>query len=240
MDIFRKLQFKIKKEYIGFLCKFMKKEASYGNVMKNNKMTNCCTLNLTAETEKKKSAINAKLKKLVLKYINNPEKLVQYMKFNGLAVYNIKNAEKLLKYVNEEEGFILPSNGIEALVLNFAAGLFSEKKLIISFNSSPMFIFDEKNAEIYTIARALHKYFGFKNKLPGFDIKSQNLFKKVYNSRKKSSAPFSKSSLAEMYACKEAIQRDLESINFSIKLSEETEGAKHALQKIKETNSAKV
>lgn len=240
MDIFRRLQFKIKNEYLGFLCKFVKKEASYGNVMKNNKMTNCCTLNLTAETEKKKAVINDKVKKLVLKYIDNPQKLVRYMKFNGLAVYNIKNAEKFLKYVNEEEGFILPSNGIEALILNFAAGLFSEKKLIISFDLSPMFIFDEKNAEIYTIARALHKYFGFKSKLPGFDVKSQNLFKKVYNSRRKTSAPFSKSSLAEMYACKEAIQRDLESINFSIKLSEETEGAKHALKKIKETNSAKV
>ena len=106
MDIFRRLQFKIKNEYLGFLCKFMKKEASYGNVMKNNKMTNCCTLNLTAETEKKKAVINDKVKKLLLKYIDNPQKLVRYMKFNGLAVYNIKNAEKFLKYVNEEEGFI--------------------------------------------------------------------------------------------------------------------------------------
>lgn len=240
MDIFRMLQFKLKSECLGFFCKFVKKETTYGNVMKNNKMTNCCTLNLTAETEKKKTAINEKVKKLVLKYINNPKKLVQYMKFNGLAVYNIKNAEKFLKYVNEEEGFIIPSNKIEAFALNFMTGLLAEKKLKISFNSSPMFIFDEKNAEIYTIARALHKYFGFKSKLPGFDIKSQNLFKKVYNSRRKTSSPFSKSSLAEMYACKEAIQRDLESINFSIKLSEETEGAKHALKKIKETSSAKV
>ena len=97
MSIFRKLQFKIKNEYFGFLFKFVKKETTYGNVMKNNKMTNCCTLNLTAETEKKKDAINEKVKKLVLKYINNPKKLVQYMKFNGLAVYNIKNAENFLK-----------------------------------------------------------------------------------------------------------------------------------------------
>ena len=43
-----------------------------------------------------------------------------------------------------------------------------------------------------------------------------------------------------MYACKEAIARDLEAIKFTIELSVEYERSKKALNKLKETNSTKI
>jgi len=161
------------------------------------------------------------------------------MKRNGLNVYNLKNADKLLYRIREEEGFITPQKGFEALFINLITGL-PLKEFKTYFSTKPLFIFNENNAEIYTIARALYKYYGYKYNMPGYDCKSQKLFKKIYNSRHKTSAPFGGCTIEQMYACKEAIQRDLESVNFTIKLSEETTGAKSALKKIKETNSAKV
>ena len=103
-----------------------------------------------------------------------------------------------------------------------------------------MFIFNIDNTEIYTIARALHKYYGYKEKLPGFDYKSQEIFKKAYNSRRKSISPLDKCTIKEMYACKEALARDLESINFTIDLSVEHERSKKALDKLVNENSTNI
>ena len=110
----------------------------------------------------------------------------------------------------------------------------------ISFSTKEMFIFNIDNTEIYTIARALHKYYGYKEKLPGFDYKSQEIFKKAYNSRRKAISPLDKCTIKEMYACKEALARDLESINFTIELSVEHERSKKALKKLVNENSTSV
>ncbi len=240
MKIFQILGFQLKDSCAGFLGIFVPKDTSYKYALKNNRMTSCCTLNISAETEKKKAAINDKLKEIVIKHIDNPEKLVQYMQTEGLNVYNVKNADKLLSYLGEEEGFISPQKGIDALILSLIICLFSKKKFKIGFSTEPLFVFSEQNTEIYTIARALHKYYGYKNQLPGFDYKTQKLFKKIYNSRHKTSKPFGNCTVAQMYACKEALRRDMESIDFSIQISIETEGAKNALKKIKDKSSAKV
>ena len=203
-------------------------------------MNSCCTLKLSAETEKKKKEINEKLKNLIKKYMNAPEKLMRFMQLKGLKVYRFRNADKLLLKLGEEEGFLTPLKGIKALILNLVIGIMFEGRVKIGFSTKEMFIFNIDNTEIYTIARALHKYHGYKEKLPGFDYKSQEIFKKVYNSRNNHTSPFAECSIQQMYACKEAIARDLESINFTIELSVEYERSKKALNKLKETNSASI
>lgn len=204
-------------------------------------MTSYCTLKLSAETESKKKEINLRLKTLVKKYINSPEKLIQYMKLKGYNVYKFRGADKLLAQFGEEEGFLTPLKGYKAFVLNFVIGILFEQKIKIKFKTEEMFIFNVGTTEIYTIARALHKYYGFKSDLPGFDYKSQETFKKVYqNSKYKNVTPFATCTVQDMYACKEAIARDLESIRFTIDLSVEYERSKKALNKLKETNSTKI
>lgn len=212
----------------------------FKNSTTKHSMNSCCTLKLSTETEKTKKYINEKLKNLIKKYMNTPEKLIQYMQLQGLKVYKFRNANKLLTKLGEEEGFLTPLKGVKAVILNFIIGILFENKIKINFSTQEMFIFNIDNTEIYTIARALHKYHGYKENLPGFDYKSQEVFKKVYNNSKNQSSPFAKCTIQQMYACKEAIARDLESINFTIELSVEYERSKKALNKIKETNSASI
>lgn len=202
-------------------------------------MNSSCTLKFSTETEKKKKEINEKLKVLIKKYINNPEKLMQYMQLKGLKVYKFRNADKILKKFGEEAGFITPLKGIKAVCLNLIIGLLYESKLKFGITTKEMFIFNIDNTEIYTIARALHKYYGYKHNLPGFDYQSQEIFKKVYGNRNHT-AVLNDSSIRDLYACKEALARDLESINFTIELSVEYENSKKALEKIKQTDSASI
>ena len=205
-------------------------------------MNSSCTLKLSAETEKQKRQINEDLKKLIAKYINNPERLIQYMQLKGMKVYKIKNADKILSKIEEDEGFLTPLKGYKAFIINALIGILYENKLKIGLSTKEMFIFNVGNTEIYTIARALHKYYGYKNNLPGFDFKSQEIFKKVYSkAHNNSSSPFYNcSTLKDMYACKEALARDLESINFTIELSVEHERAKKALNILQTTKSANI
>ncbi len=231
---------------LSVLYKYLKKKSS-SNVLYNisttkHSMGAGCTLKFSAETEKKKKEINERLKELIKKYINTPEKLIRYMELKGCRVYKIRNANKLLPKIGEEEGFLTPLKGYKALIINFVIGLVYEGKFVLNFNTKEMFIFNIGEVEIYTIARALHKYYGYKNNLPGFDYKSQEIFKKVYsNIHNNNSSPFSNMrSLKDMFACKEALARDLESINFTIELSVEHERAKKALNILKVNNSANI
>ncbi len=231
---------KLKELYKNFILNKIKKNNKfiYTNSTTKHAMTSSCTLKLSTNTEVKKAEIDANLKKLINKYINRPEQLILYIKLKGIQVYRIKNAEKLLANINEEEGFLTPLKGFKACYINFILGLNSGK---INFNlkTRPMFIFNINNTEIYTVARALYKYYGYKNNLPGYDYKSQEIFKKIYKAEKNTSYN-KKYTIEEMYSCKEAIARDLESINFTIQLSREYEGAKKALKKLKTTNKINI
>ena len=232
-----KLNRKINNCILNMCTKSEGKSFNFKSSTTKYSMNSSCTLKLSAETEFKKKEINNKLKAIVKKYINTPEKLIQYCRLQGIKVYNFKNADKLLQKLGEEEGFITPLKGLKALILNLIIGIIFENKICIKFTTNEMMVFNLDNSEIYTIARALHKYYGFKNNLPGFDYTSQETFKRVYNKRKTKS-PFANCSVKEMYACKEAIARDLESINFTIQLSVEYENSKKALEKITEKTGA--
>ena len=213
---------------------FPKKQSGvYKNSTTKYAMNSSCTLKLSSDTEHKKAKINEELKEIVKKYIDTPENLIQYIRAQGGKVYKLKNADKILSFIGEEEGFLTPLKGIKALYLRYFLGL------KLKFSTKAIFVFSTDNTEIYTIARALYKYSGYKNNLPGYDYKSQELFKKVYNNKRKL-IKIRRFSVKDMYACKEAIARDLESINFTIQLSNEYEQAKKALKKIKTEKSAKV
>ena len=234
-------------QFINFLKKILNNnktlQPSVFNLSGNKHGINsACTLKLSSETENKKKQINENLKNLIKKYIDSPEKLIQYIKLHGIKVYKIKNASILLSKIGEEEGFLTPLKGWKALLINLVIGILVEEKFNFKLSTKEMFIFNNGETEIYTIARALHKYYGFKNKLPGFDYKSQEIFKKVYGSvhNKQKNVLTDCISLKDMYACKEALARDLESINFTISLSVEYERAKKALGILQSTKSTNI
>lgn len=240
MDIFEN----IKRAYKNLLISLKKQQkacsASYKASTTKRVLNSCCSLNISAATEAKKQALHDKMKVLAKQYINAPEKLIQYLKAQGIVIYRIPHAEKILEYMGEEEGFLTPLKGYKALIINLIIGACCENKFKFSAKTKEMIVIDKGPCEIYTIARAAYKYYGFKNQLPGYDAKSQKIFKMIYTRRNDVNSPFASCTINDMYACKEAIARDIESINFTIELSSEYENAKRALKKVKEKTETRV
>ncbi len=231
--------------FLDFIKNIFNKKNNINQVLYKNSTTkhvinSSCNLKLSSQTEAIKSKINAEVKTIVKQHINNPEELIEFAKLKGISVYRIKNADKWLKKIGEEEGFIIPLKGIKAIILNLITGFIGTSQIKLSYNSREMMIFNAEELEIYTIARALYKYYAYKNKMPGYDYKTQEIFKKIYNSAGKTTNPLSKCTINDMYACKEAISRDLESINFTAEISREYENAKKVLKQIQLNQSATV
>ena len=225
MSFFNRIKNLIKKK------KKAKNYASFNSETTKHAMNSCCTLKLSTKTEEIKKEIYQELKTKIKKYMNTPEKLLQYLQLKGVKVYRIKNAEETLNKIGEEEGFITPLKGTKAIILNYIV------KKQIGFSTNEIMIFDAGKIEIYTVARALYKYYGFKRKLPGYDYKSQEIFKKIYSKRKNSEDAFANCSIKDIFACKEALARDMESIKFTVELSHEYQNARIALQKLKENGA---
>lgn len=195
------------------------------------------SVEFTQETKKKIEELEQEVKSIVKAYFKNPEGLIKYLEHYKFKIYRLNNAEKRLKPFNEEEGFIIEKKGLNALSFSNMISFFVNMKLSFSLKTEPMFVFDTKNVEIYTVARALYKYYGYKNNLPGYDYRAQTAYKKV-KSRKKDL--FKGMSPQDVFACKEALSRDMESINFTINLSVEFENAKKAAKKITNDGGANI
>lgn len=240
---------------MGFFIKFITEVTSKFKTNKINKPKNkihiCensttkrainsdCSLTLSSKTIMQKENLDTKLELLIKKYRDNPKKLLQYIEMQGVKIYTLPNAEKLLSKINEEEGFITPLKGKNALLLNLIIGLFCDNKIKLRLKTNAMIILNKGNIDFYTLVRAIYKFYGFKNGLAGYDYKSQAIFKKIYNSGN-TSLSVEKASFKDLCACKEALTRDLDSIKFTVKLSTEYDSSKKALQKLKETNSINV
>lgn len=212
----------------------------YSNSESKRTMNSSCTLEFSAKTQKQKEALDYKVKTIVKKYIKTPSKLLQYIKMQGVNIYKINNAEAFLNKFCEEEGFIIPFNGYKAFLLNLYIGICCEKKLNLSFKTKPMIIVDKKNKDFSVYIRALYKFNAMKTNISGYDEFSQKTLKKVYAIKNKTVNPFATCNLKEIYACKEAMARDLESIKFAIELAVEYENTKKVLMKLKNTKSINV
>lgn len=215
-------------------------QVTYKNSTSKYSMTAGCTMELSGSINEKKKEINETLKPVVKKYMDNPEKLIQYIRFKGAKVYKSENMVNLLSFIGEEEGFIAPLKGMKALALTVLLSVSYAGKIKIGLSTPEMFIFNKRNTEIYTVIRAMHKYYGFKNNLPGFDFKSQAIFKKIYGKNKNTQQKLNNLPLKDVLACRDALARDLESINFTLQLSLEHEQSKKALNKIITDKNAKI
>jgi len=204
-----------------------------GIVYKNSTSKNAIGANYSAEfnteTKKKVQKIEAEVKTIIKSYFKNPEGLIKFLNNYKINVYRIKNADKILSSIYEEEGFITPQKGIKAFLLNNLVNFSRKNPFSLMFKSKPMFIFDTQNVEIYTVARALYKYFGYREKLSGYEPRAQEVYK-ISKHRKENM--FKGFSPEDILACREAMARDMESINFTLSLSVEFDTSKHASKKI--------
>lgn len=210
----------------------------FSNSTTKTSMNSACTLKLASKTEENKAKVNQNAKAIIKKNIKTPEKLLDIIESKGTKVYKLPAADKILAYIGEEEGFITPLEGFKALYLNFVIGLITEKKLCISFKTKEMFVLRNLPLDIYIMSHQFHKWYGFKMNLPGYDYKTQEKFKKIF--RNSSDKNIEECSIAEVISIKEAVARNVESIDFVINLAKEYEGSKQSLAKIMTSKGASV
>lgn len=183
------------------------------------------TLTLTSETEKNIEIVKKNVAEIVKSCGNNPEKLLAYIESKGTKVCYLKNADKVLSAIKEEEGLITPLEGLEAIYLNSATNSG------FSLRTKPVFVMRKGEIDPYYMAHQFYRWYALKMELPGFDYMSQKLFKIYLNS---DTELLSNLNLDEMVGLKEAVRRDREATDFALALAREKEGSKKVLDKMQD------
>lgn len=191
---------------------------------------------LTANTEKIMDSLDDEVKNIVKVCLNNPDKLLKYIEEHSTPVYKMPCADKILSKIGEEEGFVAPCSGFKAFYLNFFTGLLAEKKLKFSFKASEMFVLRDLEINVYYMLHQFHKWYAFKKNLPGYDEKAQRLFKENLNTM----TDGADLTIDEIIALKDAIARDSQAAEFVIQLAKESDGARKALDKMKNDGGAEI
>lgn len=202
----------------------------YSNSSSKRAFGQSVSLQLTSETEKNKEKLQNNIKVILKKYENKPEKLLKFVEKNGTKVYRIPFANKILKLIGNEEGFISEAKGIKGLFLNTVIPLCACEKPNLSIHSKSMFVLRNIPMDSYLMIQQFHKWYAMKLKLPGFDAESQNNFQKFLIPS--NDAKIKDLSVDEILGLKEAIARDVEAINFLIDFAKSTAGSKNALKKM--------
>ena len=212
-----------------FLQKRLVKRLGY----KPKQIIDGCTVDISQEEINKREKIDNDVRTLLKGLENNPDKIIEHFEKNGVNVYKVKNANKRLKLIGEALGFITDRGGFKALVLNLICsnGL--------KFKTDNCVVVDSNDIDIYILINSFYKWYSFKEKMPGFDRKSQLLLKKFNNSKNEDKL-IGRLSIPEIEGLKHAISRDVQAIEFVSKYSRENAGAKNALEKMKSDKGASI
>ena len=198
--------------------------ASFKNSTSKTVITKGCSLNLTAETGENKKKLEKNLEVILKKFEQMPAKMLVYIERNGTPVIRHQNAEKILDFINEEQGFIRGLKGFKALILN----LFLFKKF--SFKTNEMFLIAEGDIDKYAMMHRFYLWYAYKFDMPGFDPKAQENFKKYVN--EKGNLNLKNLSTDDIMALKEAIARDVDAIEFVQRIAKNGEGTQNAMKKL--------
>lgn len=234
MNIFKKIFYFLLKLQEKQLEKRLDKhlQTSSANMTSKTILASNVTITLTSETEKNKELVLNTVKEIVSGTKGNPDLLIEFIKTHETKVVKLPNADKILAFINEEEGLIGELRGWKAFYLN----ILTDNGC--SFKSKPMFILRNEGVDPYYILHQFYKWFSFYKGLPGFDYESQQLFKKYLNSN--DSKGIENLTLGEMTGLKEAIARDNEATDFTINYAKSIEGSKNVLDKMKNDGGASI
>ena len=163
-----------------FIMMFQKKKnlnSTYSYSFGGNKtyMSGTEHLTLNSKTEALKAEVKKDVEALFKEYKNNPELFLKYVQNAGTKVYRIDHADKLLSLIGEEEGVVFENKGARALYLSLITGQ------NIKFNSETMFILREGQIDPLSMLHNFYRWYSWFKKLPGFDSRSQWLFKRYMN-----------------------------------------------------------
>ena len=235
MNIFRKIiricALVVKKRRLRKMLKTYR-NTSAGNDLSKTIISDGANVTINAKSKELASQVEQNVKLIVKQTNCDGEKLLGYVRAEGTKVYTVINAEKLLKYIGEEEGLICEKKGFDALFLSFIT--MSGLKL----KTEPMFVFEKKNPERYLVLYNFYKWFSMKSGLGGFEgeiVKKYNKFIKNINKTDINKLP-----LEEILGLQEAIARDSEATDFVLNYEKENEVSKKVSDKITKDGGASV
>ena len=229
MDLFKKIVLFILSIQEKVLTGRLERTLGIVNASKRKKFYQAgCLLNLDSIADSEKVKMEEELQ-LILKSCNyNPLELLEYIKKHDTEVFFIDSAKKLHS-IGENEGFIYPQKGTKALYLS----LLAKKKL--SFKTSEMFLLTKGEINKYYFIYHFYNWYAFKHGINGIDAEAQQLLNKhLFNV---SESDFNKLQLADIYKLKDAIKQDKSAIEFVFKLCQNYDGAKKALEKLKDSGA---
>lgn len=199
---------------------------TYSNGTSKKTLGQSVSLELNSKTEKNKFKLKNNVECILKKYKNEPQKLLDFVQKSGTKVYKIPFADKLLKIIGYEEGFIGKTEGLKSLYIN----ILTREEIKLPLKTEPMFILRDSSLDDYRTIQQFHKWYAMKLNLPGFDVESQNNFQKFLNPS--NDEKIKELSVEEILGLKEAIARDIEAINFVTDFVKSTTGSKNALKKM--------
>ncbi len=205
---------------------------SYTNNDTKNVMIKGASLTINSKTLQTIAQVKENVTSIIQKTNGEPDALIDYIKVAKTPVYKIKNADKILNFINEEEGLITEKEGFDALILSVSTGQG------IKFKTAPMFVMREGIIEKYYMLHHFYCWYSLKSGLPGFDYKSRKMFKQyLVNGSDDFTA---KLSMAQILSLQEAIARDQEATAYVLEYTKQIEGSQNVMDKIKNEGSANI
>lgn len=188
---------------------------------------------ITQAEKDKIENIEKEIRELLDKCKGDVAEVAKFLEMHNVRTYKVKHAQKLLKKFDERSGFITERHGLKALILNLIIGNG------FKFSTKPMIVIDDDESSIYNYIHYLHKWFAKKEGLPGFDEKSQLLLQK-FKLWDNTDKLIKRLKIPQIAGLRTAIARDVQSITFMEKYTQEHTGSKEALEKMKKNGSIKL
>lgn len=231
MHIVKKILYKILSIQEAYLKKRLSGTIGIKNQSKRKRsFSNGCLLDLSTLAEAEKQRLEEELTLILKKYDYEPSKILDYIQAQGTNVFYLDKASKILNPIGENEGFIYPAKGHKALYLSLGI----TKKIALKTNE--MFVLSKGKINKYYFIYHFYNWYAFKHNIAGMEPEAQELLKKYLFEENNTS----NLQLADIYKLKEAIRQDKASIEFVIKLCRNYDGAKQALEKLKQSEGAKL
>lgn len=190
------------------------------------------TLTIKNDYDNQKKANQEKIEKIVVNFLDEPEKFFDYIKGANTPVYKIKFAKKLLEKIGEFEGLIYPKEGFKALYLN----LILNKK--IAFKTPEMFVVSSFEVNPYAICYQFYNWYCYKMGIEGYEADTQEQFKHVFELTETNKIDML--TFDEILNLKSAIKRDIEAIDFVKKLAMKKAMSKKNLERIKNNENVQI
>ena len=233
-NIFKEIKYFFLSQQVKNLQNKLKKTTrrSFTNKTSKTIFGTAANVTLNTETQKLVELVKTNVATIIKKVDCNPEELLNYVKAANTPVYKINNADKLLGFIQEEEGIIYEQEGITALYLSIITGQG------IKFKTQPMFILRDGEIDKYYMLHHFYRWYSIKSNLPGFEYSVQKKFKQFIVDN--SDEMLKKFTMEDIVALKEAIARDQEATEFVLEYTKQVEGSKNVIDKIKNSGGANI